>query len=231
MPGPHILFIDGLPGSGKSTAAEAVGGYLANSRVFAETASDHPLLVGAPDQIGAAFADIHQMHSASSFAASALGRLDSFLENAERDVRYVFESHPIQSTVRVLFQLDAPQATILRFWSDLQDRLALVQPRLIYFRESDPLQAMKAIYRKRGPIWQSYLIEAFEQSPWMQARALTGAEGADQMTVEYARLVDHLADLWRFPMLKLPARPESYGERTDALTRWAMALPSETVRG
>jgi len=195
IPRPHVLFIDGLPGSGKSTAAEAVGGYLSNSRVFAETAPNHPLLVAAPDRMGAAFADIHEMHSADSVAAAALGRLVSFLESAGCDVLYVFESHPIQSTVRVLFQLDAPQTTILQFWSDLQDRLALVQPRLIYFLESNPLQAMKEIFRMRGPTWESYLIEAFEQSPWMRARALCGVEGADQMLVEYADLIDQLADL------------------------------------
>jgi hypothetical protein len=223
IPRPNILFIDGLPGSGKSTAAEAVGGYLSNSRVFAETAPNHPLLVAAPDRMGAAFADIHEIHSADSFAAAALGRLQSFLESAGYDVLYVFESHPIQSTVRVLFQLDAPQTTILQFWSDLQDRLAFAQPRLIYFQESNPLQAFKEILRMRGPTWESYLIETFAQSPWMQARALSGVEGADQMLVEYADLIDQLADLWRFPMLKLPARPENYEARTDTLTKWVMA--------
>jgi hypothetical protein len=40
---------------------------------------------------------------------------------------------------------------------------------------------MKAISRMRGPTWESYLIEALEQTPWMQARALSGVEGADQM--------------------------------------------------
>jgi hypothetical protein len=223
IPRPRLLFIDGLPGSGKSTAAEAVGGCLSNSRVFAETAPDHPLLVAAPDQMGAAFAGIHAVHSVDSFAAAALGKLESFLESAGRDVLYVFESHPIQSTVRVLFQLDAPQTTILQFWSGLQNRLASVQPRLIYFQESDPLQAFKEINRKRGPIWENYLIEAFEQSPWMQARALSGLDGADQMFVAYANLVDQLADLWQFPVLKLPARPQNYEARTDALTKWAMA--------
>jgi hypothetical protein len=223
IPRPNIVFIDGLPGSGKSTAAEAVGGYLSNSRVFAETAPNHPLLVAAPDRMGAAFADIHEIHSADSFAAAALGRLQSFLESAGYDVLYVFESHPIQSTVRVLFQLDAPQTTILQFWSDLQDRLAFVQPRLIYFQESNPLQAFKEILRMRGPTWESYLIETFAQSPWMQARTLSGVEGADQMLVEYADLIDQLADLWRFPMLKLPARPENYEARTDTLTKWVMA--------
>jgi len=223
IPRPRVLFIDGLPGSGKSTAAKAVGGALSGSRVFAETAPNHPLLVAAPDQIGAAFADIHAIHSADSFAAAALGRLDSFLESAGCDVLYVFESHPIQSTVRVLFQLDAPHTTILQFWSDLQDRLAFIQPRLIYFHERDPLQAFKQINRTRGSTWERYLIEAFEQSPWMRARALSGLEGGDRMIVAYADLVDRLADLWRFPMLKLPARPENYQARTDALTKWVMA--------
>ena len=68
---PQILFIDGLPGSGKSTAAEAVGGSVSDSRVFVETAPNHPLLVGTPDQMGAAFAHIHEIHSANSFAAVA----------------------------------------------------------------------------------------------------------------------------------------------------------------
>ena len=223
IPHPQILFIDGLPGSGKSTAAEAVGNSVSDRRVFLETAPDHPLLVGAPDQMGAAFEGIHETHSADSFAAAALGRLESFLAGAAHDVLYVFESHPIQSTVRVLFQLDAPQTTLLQFWSDLQDRLAVVQPRLIYFRERDPLQALKEINRKRGPIWQKYLLEAFEKSPWMRARALSGNEGADRMFVAYAELIDRLADSWRFPILQLPARPESYQARTDVLTRWVMA--------
>jgi hypothetical protein len=226
VPRPRVLFIDGIPGSGKSTAAEAVGGYLANSQVFAETAPDHPLLVAVPDQMGAAFADIHEMHTADSFAAAALGKLESFPKSAGSDVLYVFESHPIQSTVRVLFQLDAPQTTILQFWSDLQDRLALVQPRLIYFHESDPLQAFKEINRKRGPGWEKYLVEAFEQSPWIRGRALSGIEGANQMIVAYADLIDRLADCWRFPMLRLPARPENYQARTDALIKWVMAPAS-----
>ena len=221
IPRTQILFIDGLPGSGKSMAAAAVGRHLSDSRVFLETAPDHPLLAATPDRMGAAFADIHEIHSWGSFAAAALGKLESFLEHAGCDVLYVFESHPIQSTVRVLLQLDAPRTTILQFWSDLQDRLAFVQPRLIYFQERNPLQAMKDIARKRGPAWESYLIEALEQSPWIHARALSGVEGVDQMLVEYADLIDRLVDLWRFPMLTLPARPENYEVRIDVLTKWA----------
>ena len=219
---PQILFIDGLPGSGKSTAAKAVGDRLPDCRVFAESAPNHPLLVGTPDAMGAAFANIQEVHSADSFANAALERLETFFKVARCDVLYVFESHPIQSTARVLFQLDAPQTAILQFWSDLQDRLAFAQPRLILFEEDDPLRAFETINRERGANWMQYVLEAFEHYPWMQARDLTGFQGINQMILAYADLLNRLADQWRFPMLKLPARPDSYELREDALTKWAM---------
>ena len=114
--------------------------------------------------------------------------------------------------------MGAPQMSIRQFWSDLPGRLAVAQPRLIYFQERDPLQAVKDIGRKRGPVWEAYLIEALKQSPSMHARAISG-KGVNETLVEYARLIDRLADLWRFPMLRLPARPENCEVRTDALTK------------
>src|SRR5262249_8340782 len=54
--------------------------------------------------------------------------LEGFLNAAQQDAQYVFESHPMQSTVRVLVQLDAPETMIVKFWSDLQDRLKLAKP-------------------------------------------------------------------------------------------------------
>jgi hypothetical protein len=185
---------------------------------------NHPLLVGVPDRgMGAAFGTIHQVHTADSFATMALQKLDAFLETAGRDERYVFESHPLQSTVRVLLQLNAPEPAILKFWSDLQDGLAPVEPWLLYFRESDPGQAIEAIFRKRGLAWQSYVVEALSQSPWMKGRGLSGLAGLREMVRHYAAFSDQLVDSWRFPMLALAARPESYEGRTNALIDWMTA--------
>jgi hypothetical protein len=66
---PQIVFIDGLPGSGTSTAAAEIGRRLLGSRVFLESHPDHPLLVGVPDEQGAAFADIHEVHSPESMGS------------------------------------------------------------------------------------------------------------------------------------------------------------------
>jgi hypothetical protein len=220
MAPPHILFIDGLPGSGKSTAATAIARRLAGARVFLESAPDHPLLVGVPDTRGAAFADIHEIHSGDSFAAAALEKLDGFLACAEGGTLYVFESHPLQSTVRVLLQLDAPEATILRFWSELQRRLGSAQPRLVYLQESDPRGALTDTIRTRGPAWESYVVDAFNRYPWMQARGLSGIAGILDMIAQYSALMERLVHLWRFPLLRLAARPASYQARTAALSEW-----------
>jgi hypothetical protein len=170
--------------------------------------------------MGAAFGTIHQVHTADSFAKMALQKLDAFLETAGPDERYVFESHPLQSTVRVLLQLNAPEPTMLKFWTDWQDRLTPVEPWLLYFRESDPGQAIEAIFGERGSAWQSYVVEALSQSPWMVERGLSGVAGLLEMVRQYAAFTDQLVDSWRFPMLALAGRPESYEARTHALIEW-----------
>jgi len=217
---PQIVFIDGLPGSGKSMAAIDVGRRFLGSQVFLESQPGHPLLVGVPDEQGAAFADIHETYSAQSFAVLALQKLERFLKTTKKGAQYVFESHPMQSTVRVLVQLDAPEAMIMKFWSDLQDRLEFSEPRLLYFQENDPRQALKDIIRKRGPTWENYVVEAFSRYPWTRARNLSGSDALFAAIEEYSRLMDQLAASWRFPLLTLTARPLNYQQRTNALLEW-----------
>ena len=224
MPRPRILFVDGLPGSGKSTAAKDIGRRCLDNRIFLESHPSHPLLVGVPDENGAAFAHIHEVHSAASFAAAALERLHAFLGSADDDVPYVFESHPFQSTVRVLMQLDAPEPVLMRFWSELQKRLECADVRLLYFRENDPRQAITDIMRVRGVAWQNYVVEAFNHYPWTKARGLSGIEAVFRVIDQYAMLIDRLLASWRFDVLILPARPASYPERTEAFIRW-LATP------
>jgi hypothetical protein len=220
MPCPDLVFIDGLPGSGKSTTAVEIGRRSLGSRVFLESQPGHPLLVGVPDEQGAAFANIHEVHSVESFAAEALAKFEAFLETVEGGVLYVFESHPLQSTVRVLGQLDAPEARVMKFWSDLQDRLEFGKPRLVYFQETDPRQALIDIIQKRGPSWESYIVEAFNRFPWAKARNLSGVEAMLEAFGEYSGLFDRLAASWRYPLLTLTARPQSYHERTNTLIEW-----------
>jgi hypothetical protein len=54
----------------------------------------------------------------------------------------------------------------------------------------------------------------------MKERGLSGVAGVLQMVPHYAAFIDQLVGSWRFPMLALAARPESYEGRTNALIEW-----------
>jgi hypothetical protein len=82
---------------------------------------------------------------------------------------------------------------------------------------------METIFRERGLAWQCYVVEALSQSPWMKVRGLSGVAGLGEMVRHYAALIDQLVDWWRFPMLALAARPESYEGRTNALIEFVTA--------
>jgi hypothetical protein len=48
----RISFIDGFLGSRKSMAAAQIGRHFPDDRIFLESHPNHPLRVGAPDEIG-----------------------------------------------------------------------------------------------------------------------------------------------------------------------------------
>src|SRR5262245_28123363 len=74
--------------------------------------------------------------------------------------------------------------------------------------------------RTRWPAWESYVVDAFNRYPWMKARGLAGIGGILEMIAQYSALMDRLLGSWRFPPLRLAARPQNYPERTDALIEW-----------
>ena len=90
----------GSQAPGRARPRPHFGADFPSSRVFLESEPAHPLLLGAPDTR-------HKVHSAESFAAAALEKLEDFLASAEGGTPYVFQSHLTQSTVRVLLQCEA----------------------------------------------------------------------------------------------------------------------------
>jgi hypothetical protein len=91
--------------------------------------------------------------------------------------------------------------TVLKFWSELQDRLGSADLQLVFLQENDPQQQLTDIIRARGPVWERYVVDAFDRYPWMKARGLSGVGGMLEMIGQYSVLTDHLVALWRFAVL------------------------------
>jgi hypothetical protein len=87
------------------------------------------------------------------------------------------------------------------FWLELQDRLGSADLQLVFLQENDPQQQLTDIIRARGPVWERYVVDAFDRYPWMKARGLSGVGGMLEMIGQYSVLTDHLVALWRFAVL------------------------------
>jgi hypothetical protein len=215
-------FIEGLPGSGKSSAAEFVATQLQVAKLpcklFQEMTPEHPLRVGELDEIGAAMADIHLRYKPQEFANLALAKYQALAKASA-----VFESFPIQSHLRVLFQMNASPKLLWSFWDELQETIATAHPRLIYFQESLRGETLRAATAKRGQEWLQYIVKALEPSPYAQAHGLVGPERITRMLDAYGEFSDEVATRWRYPKLVLESLPISYSDREGLIRDWIQA--------
>jgi hypothetical protein len=219
----ELIFIEGLPGSGKSESSRKLAANLSAAglavKTFIETDQINPLHTGDLDPEGAAFADVHLRFTPDAFAQQSLEKYQA-LRHFPFEGALIFESFPIQSHIRVLLQMDAGEECISRFWSNLQDALEPLQPALIFFEESDPEAALRRIIEHRGQRWGEYIVGALQQSPYATARGLRGLEGILQLMSDYNTLMNTLVTTWRFDRLVLEARPSDYANRDRQILTW-----------
>ena len=217
----HLIFIEGLPGSGKSVSAENLArGLTAKGhtvKMFNEMDPTNPLHTAAIDPQGAAFADAHLRFNIEGYSHQSLEKYRDLRFSLREGATTIFESFPMQSHVRVLMQMDAPLSFIEQFWRDIQEALRPLAPALLYFEETDPDSALRRILELRGEKWAEYIVGALSQSPYAVSRSLTGVEGVIQMMSDYNALTQRLFSSWDLDKKMLPARPQDYAGRDAAI--------------
>ncbi|TAK20158.1 MAG: hypothetical protein EPO26_18860 [Chloroflexota bacterium] len=195
----RLVFIDGIPGSGKTTTARSVDAVLAQRsvevRCFLEEHPDHPLHVGGPlhpsgRTTGAAF---FGRYTVDSFVDESLRRWRTFVNAAERaDAVHVVESYPYQSAARVLLQMDASTDRIREYAAAVEQIVNVLRPVVIYFDRRDVAGALRAISEQRGPEWTTYAVQLVTDCPYGRRRELHDLEGALVFMSAYKAVMDDL---------------------------------------
>src|SRR5262245_45670399 len=185
MLGTQLIFVDGLPGSGKSTTAELLAGELERwgipCRLLRERETDHPLNIGGELHPSGSTtgAGLFAAYTVGSAIQESLARWDAFVAEARASDRVnILDSYPFQNSVRVLLQMDADPAALAAYQSRVEETAAGLAPVLIYLDAGDGEPALSVIAQKRGPVWTDYAIRVITECPYASARGLRGMNGA-----------------------------------------------------
>ena len=210
MVGTRIVFVDGLPGSGKSTTAKYLADELERRgipwRLLREHETDHPLNVGGDEHPSGSTtgARMFAAYSVCSFIEESLARWNAFVAAAMASARVnILDGYPFQNSVRVLLQMDADPVTLAAYQSSLEQTAAGLDPVLIYLDPGDAEATLRAIAEQRGRAWTDYAIAVITECPYASSRGLRGMDGAVAVLQSYKLLLDESVARLPFPTLVL----------------------------
>lgn len=202
--------IDGLPGAGKSTSSEWLAIELEREgrtvHLFREREPGHPLNVGGDlHPSGNVVGDeLFASYSVGQFIDESFSRWQKFVHWAQDGEKVcILDSYPFQNSVRVLFQMDAEQATLYRYFFTVEEIARPLAPRLIFFDTGEPGRQLREIARHRGPDWTEAAVAIVTHCPYAEARGLHGLDGAVEIMRDYADLMRRLLGRTNYPALEL----------------------------
>lgn len=206
----RLVFVEGMPGSGKSTTASRIANVLQRNEyasvLYQERQPDHPLNVGGDSHPSGSCTgeEFYRFYSPEAFIKESLERWESFVAAMlhERSIA-VLDSYPFQNSVRVLLQLDTSLERISDYAALVEALVAPLNPALIYLRSDDPAKAFRDTCEERGVEWTDYVVQVVAGCPYAETRELRGVSAVAELLTAYKSLSDMLLERSSIPQLIL----------------------------
>lgn len=205
---PRVIFVDGLPGSGKSTTAQRLSLHLRRqghaARWIFEHELDHPIFnesvvravrENQPDADSALF----------THALEGYRRLADHLTASPAET-IILEGSLFQAAVGTQILTEAPDAEIEAFFDHSLAALQPHQPALVYLRAADPAAALNQTAASRGDWFREFVVAHLTATPLGQRENIETWADAIRVLTQHRITCDRLAE--RFPGPTLIADPQ-----------------------
>ena len=206
---PQLWLIEGVPGSGKTSAARKLtvlcnaGGLRARS--WLEEAKDHPVLPSS----------LRKQSAGPDFPARCVAAFKSFVQTEEGVL--ILEGAAFQSTIRFMFAAMRSPIEIKDYLSIWADAVRPATPRVLMFEVQDAWAHYEQfVAAERGAAWMARLVAYVESTPVAQAQNWRGVNGLIKFWAAYQELcLASAADLpWPILVMKGWSETQRFHERS-----------------
>jgi hypothetical protein len=199
---PRLILVEGMIGSGKTTAAGHLADWLSRRgedvRVFDEGAADHPIRTRRVDELLATPAP-------GDPGVYSAGQWRRLAERCLRDEQTVIlESVFLQNSVMPAFIDGAPVAAVTDICAEIQRQAAPAEPFLVYLRPADIAAAIARVHEARGEPWSSRNVAYVQDCPWARRRNLRGRDAVVRLYQAWDPVASELFDRYPFSKLMVP---------------------------
>jgi hypothetical protein len=181
----RIVFVEGVPGSGKSTMAEklcasAVASGL-DARWYLEESHDHPVHPKSSQAL----------KSSDRFADECLRAWSNFVEKSKGNgTLHILEGSAFQSTVR--FMMEKRLAGIEHYYRCFEEIVRRLEPRMVYLRPCDVVTHSAHVCALRGDGWSTKVSGYLARTEYSVHHGLSGLDGMHLFWDDYAQRCDRL---------------------------------------
>ena len=177
-----LLFVEGAPGTGKSTTAQFLAVHSSRhgrpARWVYEDEAPHPIFGTQADT-----------SSWDAYFAQSVERWRLFAARARvADEITVIESALLQRPVFTLLREDVARETTLGFLARIADVVRDADPVLVHLSHADHTAGFRALCRRRGTEWVRDHVRRLEASPFAKRRGVAGVDGLERYWSEHEAL-------------------------------------------
>ncbi len=223
---PRVIFIDGLPGSGKSTTAQRLSLHLRRhghpARWVFEHETPHPIF----EQSAVRACREQQPDADPELFSKALDRYQSLAGqmNEGSAETIILEGSLFQAAVGTQLLLEHPLATIETFFEATLTALKPHAPALIHLRPKDPAAALSQTALKRGTWFPEFVVAHLAATPLGQKEQVTTWAQALSILTRHRNTCDQLFDRFTGPRLAVDPQSEDWDAINLQITQF-LGLP------